>query len=96
MNDFATAVSEMTQHTTTKEQQRPLRQCVEDAIQAYFTQIGGHPVGDLYQMVLQEVEHPLLDVVMKHVGGNQCKASELLGINRGTLRKKLKHYGLHE
>ncbi len=45
-------------------------------------------------MVLCEVEAPLLETVMNHVKGNQTKASELLGLNRGTLRKKLKQYDL--
>jgi Fis family transcriptional regulator len=47
-------------------------------------------------MFLQEVETPLLETVMAYVRGNQSKAAELLGINRGTLRKKLKMYGLHQ
>jgi Fis family transcriptional regulator len=45
-------------------------------------------------MVMAEVEAPLLDVVMRHSRDNQSKASEILGINRGTLRKKLKQYDL--
>ena len=49
---------------------------------------------DLYQMVLAEVEAPLLEAVMRYTGDNQSQASEILGLNRGTLRKKLKHYGL--
>ncbi len=75
---------------------KPLRNCVEDAMAVYFKQLEGHPTGDLYKMVLAEVEEPLFRSVMSYTGGNQSKASELLGINRGTLRKKLKQYGLHE
>ena len=45
-------------------------------------------------MVLAEVEAPLLETVMEFTRGNQTKASTLLGLNRGTLRKKLKKYGL--
>ncbi len=75
---------------------KPLRNCVEDAMAVYFKQLEGHPAGDLYKMVLAEVEEPLFRSVMSYTGGNQSKASELLGINRGTLRKKLKQYGLHE
>ncbi len=45
-------------------------------------------------MVLSEVEAPLLEVVMDYANHNQTKASQLLGLNRGTLRKKLKQYGL--
>ena len=51
-------------------------------------------VTDVYNLVLTEVEAPLLETVMNYVKGNQTKASELLGLNRGTLRKKLKQYDL--
>jgi Fis family transcriptional regulator len=48
----------------------------------------------LYELVLGEVEPPLLRTVMEYTRGNQSRAAEILGINRGTLRKKLKTYGL--
>jgi len=54
----------------------------------------GAAVTDVYNLVLSEVEAPLLESVMNYVKGNQTKASELLGLNRGTLRKKLKQYDL--
>jgi Fis family transcriptional regulator len=73
-----------------------LRECVEDAISSYFEHLDGHPAGVLYKMVMEEVEEPLFRSVLEYTGGNQSKASELLGINRGTLRKKLKLYGLHD
>ncbi len=71
-----------------------LRNCVEQALRNYFTHLEGAEVTDLYSMVLAEIEAPLLETVMQHVRGNQTKASELLGLNRGTLRKKLKQYDL--
>ena len=74
---------------------KPLRNCVEDAMENYFQQLEGHVTNDLYKMVLAELEEPLFRSVLKYTAGNQSKASELLGINRGTLRKKLKMYGLH-
>jgi DNA-binding protein Fis len=49
---------------------------------------------NLYQLALDEMEFPLLRRVMKDVGGNQLKAASLLGINRNTLRKKLKEHDL--
>ena len=70
----------------------PLRECVRDALEHYFAQIGDHPAGDLYELVMTEVEAPLLETVLRHARGNQSRAAEVLGINRGTLRKKLKHY----
>ncbi len=74
---------------------KPLRDCVADSINTYFGALNGHPAGNLYNMVLAEIEEPLLYAVLQHTNGNQSKASEVLGINRGTLRKKLRTYGMH-
>lgn len=71
-----------------------LRDCVEQTLSNYFEQLDGAPVTDVYQLVLSEVEAPLLEQVLKYTRNNQTKASVLLGLNRGTLRKKLKQYGL--
>jgi Fis family transcriptional regulator len=73
---------------------QPIRRSVQSAIELYLDDLNGYTVNDLYHVVLNEVEPALLDVVMNHVEGNQTQAAELLGINRGTLRKKLKQYGL--
>ena len=51
-------------------------------------------MNDLYELVLAEVEQPMLDMIMQHTRGNQTRAALMLGINRGTLRKKLKQYGM--
>ena len=83
-------------HPQQEETRKPLKACVEDAMQSYFKQLDGHITNELYQMVLSEVEEPLFRSVLQHTRGNQSKASELLGINRGTLRKKLKMYGLND
>lgn len=71
-----------------------LRDSVEVAMNNYFSHLDGQHVTDVYDMVLSEVEAPLLECVMKYTRNNQTKASVLLGLNRGTLRKKLKQYGL--
>lgn len=71
-----------------------LRDSVEKAMINYFAHLDGQDVTDIYQMVLSEVEAPMLEIVMSYVEGNQSKAAALLGLNRGTLRKKLKQYGL--
>lgn len=77
----------------TSAQPQPLRRSVQEALQNYFGKLGNVLVNNLYEMVLAEVEAPLLDVVMRHTRGNQSKAAHLLGLSRGTLRKKLKIYG---
>ncbi len=79
---------------TTDQPSRTLRDHVDQALKNYFAHLDGQPVTDIYQMVLSEVEPPLLEAVMKFTRNNQTKASDLLGLNRGTLRKKLKMYGL--
>ena len=71
-----------------------LREHVEQAMALYFSQLDGQPATDLYQLVLEQVENPLLESVMAYTGGNQSKAAAMLGLNRGTLRKKLKQYDL--
>ncbi len=71
-----------------------LRACVETTMENYFRHLDGQAVSDVYNMVLAEIEAPLLEVVMKNTRQNQTKASEILGLNRGTLRKKGKQYGL--
>lgn len=73
---------------------KSLRLCVETALQQYFLYLDGQPTNDLYQLVLTEVEEPLLEAVLSYTRNNQSKAAEMLGLNRGTLRKKLKQYNL--
>ncbi len=72
----------------------PLSNSVKRSMEKYFRDLDGTKPVHLYSMVLREVERPLLEVVMKHAKSNQCRAAEILGINRNTLRKKLKEHGL--
>ncbi len=72
----------------------PLRECVRDALTQYFRQLDGYDASDLYDLVMSEVEVPLLESVMEYTRGNVTRAATILGINRGTLRKKLKQYNL--
>lgn len=72
----------------------PLNRYVHEALEEYFERLDGHKVTDLYEMLLKEIEPPLFRSVMKYVKNNQCNAAIALGINRGTLRKKLKQYKL--
>jgi Fis family transcriptional regulator len=72
----------------------PLRDHTEHALTTYFDSLNGHRPGRLYDLVMREVELPLFQAVMDYADGNQSRAATILGINRGTLRKKLREYGL--
>ncbi|MFQ5470336.1 MAG: DNA-binding transcriptional regulator Fis [Gammaproteobacteria bacterium] len=74
---------------------KPLKSSIETALNIYFSDLDGHCPSDLYEMVLCEVEPPLLKSVLNYTKGNQSKAAEILGLNRSTLRKKLVKYGLN-
>ncbi|HEY3809165.1 MAG TPA: DNA-binding transcriptional regulator Fis [Steroidobacteraceae bacterium] len=74
----------------------PLRSHTERALNDYFASLNGHRPARLYNMVLREVEEPLFRAVLDYVAGNQSRAAVILGINRGTLRKKLRELGLSE
>ena len=74
--------------------QDSIRSCINMALVDYFKTMDGHDMTGLYDLVLQEVEPPLLENVMRNTRGNQSKAAKILGINRGTLRKKLKQYNM--
>tara|TARA_R110002072_G_scaffold116191_2_gene246609 strand:- start:6076 stop:6429 length:354 start_codon:yes stop_codon:yes gene_type:complete len=71
-----------------------LREAVTAAVRDYLEQLDGQLSSDVYQMVLAEVEAPLLAEIMAYTRNNQTRASIMLGLNRGTLRKKLKQYNL--
>lgn len=71
-----------------------LRDTVSATVKQYLQELDGQLSSDVYQMVLAEVEAPLLEEIMAYTRNNQTKASTMLGLNRGTLRKKLKQYNL--
>ena len=71
-----------------------LREAVRTAVSAYLDELDGQLSTDVYQMVLAEIEAPLLAEIMAYTRNNQTKASLMLGLNRGTLRKKLKQYNM--
>ena len=72
----------------------PLRTCVKHSVENYFRHLDGHEASGLFDLVMAEVEAPLFESTLAHAGGNQSRAAEMLGINRATLRKKLKRHGL--
>ena len=71
-----------------------LSELTDDALRGYLATLNGHRPADLYRLVLSEVERPLFRNVLEYAHGNQSEAAEILGINRGTLRKKLVAYNL--
>lgn len=73
---------------------RTLSAMTGEALDGYFEKLNGHKPGDLYQLVIGQVEKPLFSAVLEYTNGNQSEAAEILGINRGTLRKKLRSYNL--
>ncbi len=71
-----------------------LEQCVIDSLDAYFDDLNGTEPHGIDAMVMQTVEKPLLQSVMRRTQDNQSLAADWLGINRNTLRKKLKDHKL--
>ncbi len=81
-------------NTQNDNQNSSLNTTIRSSLSQFLNDLDGDSPGNVYDMVLQQVEQPLLELIMQHVDGNQSKASAFLGINRGTLRKKLKTYNL--
>lgn len=67
---------------------------VRDALEKYFRDLDGESPTAIYDMVLSQVEKPMLQVVLDQANGNQTRAAEILGINRNTLRKKMQQHDL--
>lgn len=82
MNDCVVNENDMARH-------------VRKALKDYFKDLDGEdPCSNMYDMVMDCVEKPLIEMVLEHVGGNQTHASAMLGINRNTLRKKMLQHGI--
>ena len=71
-----------------------LTSTVRKVMRQYFKDLDGEKCTGIYEMVVNAVERPMLEVVMTQAQGNQTRAAELLGLNRNTLRKKLQLHGL--
>lgn len=69
--------------------QSEISECVKRSLDRYFRDLDGEKPTAVYDMVLRNVEKPMLEIVMRHANGNQTVAAEMLGINRNTLRRKL-------
>lgn len=90
----AIQINSVMPETSSDSSNSTLTDTVKNTLITYFNQLDGAEPNDIYNMVLKQVEAPLLEVVMRQVDGNQTKAAACLGLNRGTLRKKLRLYGL--
>lgn len=96
MNSPSVAVLELDGHTTPHTATPPLKQIVKTALETYLQKLEGQSPANLYELVLNQIEAPLLEVVMRLTKNNQSQAAILLGLSRGTLRKKLKQYNLDD
>jgi Fis family transcriptional regulator len=67
---------------------------VRKAIDGYFNDLDGEKASGVYDMMINCVEKPLLESVLTRVRGNQTHAAQMLGLNRNTLRKKMKAHGI--
>lgn len=79
---------------TTRALDSSLSDAVRRTLQEYLDTLGDHDASNIYRLVLDEVEAPMLEVMMRYTHGNQSKAAQCMGINRATLRTKLKRHNL--
>ena len=73
----------------------PLRQHVQNTVSRYLQDMGNTDPENLYQMLLAEIEPPLIEEILKRTGGNQSRAAGMLGITRNTLRTKMQRYSIN-
>ena len=66
-----------------------IEDCVRASLEGYFKDLRGTEPAGVYDMMVQTVEKPMLEVVMQQADHNQSRAAQWLGLNRNTLRKKL-------
>jgi len=80
------------QQTAQTSQEQGLQEIIYNLVNRFLAENKGSSITELYDMILQEVEPPLLQAVMEKKRGNQLQAAKMLGISRGTIRKKLQRY----
>ncbi len=83
-----------TSHVQNAKPNSAIDDAVRGSLERYFLSLEGAQAREVYDMVINAVERPMLQLIMQRADGNQLKASEILGINRNTLRKKLKAHGM--
>ena len=89
-------VSDTSDRADTTEKISQLSHAVKHSIRRYLYELDGAKPNNMYDLVLQQIEQPLFEAILEHTKGNQSRAAEMLGLNRGTLRKKLRSYNLHK
>ena len=94
MSTAIQSINKMTDNSQNDQEISQLYNAVKHSIRRYLYELDGGIPNEMYEMVLRQVEQPLLEAVLDHTRGNQSKAAEYLGLNRGTLRKKLRTYNL--
>lgn len=94
INNKEVAMSVIETQTTIQDlkQEQGLQDLVYNLVTNFLANNKTKSIEDLYDMILQEVEPPLLQAVMEKRRGNQLQAAKMLGISRGTIRKKLQRY----
>ena len=90
----STITKNNSQSSNTTQMNGSLKNSTTLALKQYFKMLNGQTPFDLYKLVIEEVELPLMETVMEHAKQNQTQAAAILGINRSTLRKKLKAFDL--
>ncbi|MCK0506877.1 MULTISPECIES: helix-turn-helix domain-containing protein [Aromatoleum] len=71
-----------------------IAESIHRTLDQYFRDLDGEKPAAIYDMVIRNVERPMLEFVLRQANGNQTVAAEMLGINRNTLRRKLTEYEL--
>ncbi len=89
-------ISPVSDEQSNAEEISQLSQAVKHSIRRYLYELDGAQPDHMYDLVLRQIEQPLFEAILEHTKGNQSRAAELLGLNRGTLRKKLRSYNLHK
>ena len=89
-----TTIQSSSNQMSSQPSHQTLRDAVRTCLEKYFADLDGHEPAEIHQLVMAEVEPAMLETVMRFARGNQTRAADMLGINRTTLRKKLRQYGL--
>lgn len=90
----ATNVITMTPESNLNLTSQSLRETVRLSLKNYFAQLDGQTPTKVYDLVLAEVEKPMIEMVLQLTNDNQSKTAKILGLSRGTLRKKMAIYDL--